>query len=197
MRKKLIAGAAAASLAVGLGMTQFAQAETPTPSPTPSATSSTLPGDTTPARGHHEDRGHHADPGHRGHEGSGLDVSALASALGLPESDVSDAVSVVRQRALDARPQHTSPAERHAARESHRAAFAKALAEELGIEETEVTQAMEGLQRERSSASSAREKAALDQAVTDGTLTQSEADVVQKAIDEGIVSIHRGGHGRR
>lgn len=198
MRKSLIAGAAAASLALGMGMTQLAQAETITPSPTPSATSSTAPENTTPIRNRQEHRGHESVRHEgRGVEGRGPDVSALATALGLPEADVRDALSAVRQSTMDSRPNNAGPAERDAAREEHQAAFAKALADELGIDEATVVKAMEGLQRERMAAPSIRDKAVIDQAVADGTLTQTEADAVQKAIDSGIVSTRGGGHGRR
>ncbi|MEO7586408.1 MAG: hypothetical protein ABIS84_00110 [Arachnia sp.] len=190
MRKKLIAGAAGLALAsgIGLGMTQMAQAETP--APTPSTSSSTAPGDTAPTTHRHEGRWH---------GGKGLEVSALATKLGLPEATVANALSAVRDQVQPAtRPSpDATTAEREATQGARQAGLAKALAAELKIDEAKVTTALTELRTERLAARTAHEKATLDTAVADGKLTRTEADAVQKAIDADIVSTRGGGHGRR
>ena len=190
MRKKLIAGAAGVALAsgIGLGMTQMAQAETP--APTPSTSSSTAPGDAASTTHRHEGRWH---------GGKGLEVSALATKLGLPDATVADALSAVRDQVQPAtRPSpDATPAEREAAQGARQAALAKALAAELNIDEAKVTTALTELRTERVSLRTDSDKATLDKAVADGKLTRTETDAVQKAIDAGIVSTRGGGHGRR
>ncbi len=87
--------------------------------------------------------------------------------------------------------------ERDAARDARQAELATALATELDIDEATVTAALTEIQTERDAAEAADEEAALGQAVADGTLSQTEAEAVQKAIDAGIVSIRGAGHGHR
>lgn len=191
MKKTLIAGAAGLVLAsgVGLGLTQVAQAETTNPTPTISASATAEAGDTTAS----EHRG-----GARGHGGRGIDTSGLATALGLPEATVSEALTAVRDQTDTTRPSSdATEAEKDATKEARQTEFATALAAELNVDEADVTTALAEVRTEREAAQSVDEKATLDQAVTDGTLTQTEADGVQKAIDEGIVSTRGGGHGRR
>jgi len=187
MKSKLIAGAAGIVLVAGtgLGLAQTAQADTltATASDSPSAT----PDETS---GRHDGRG-----------GKGFDVGALAARLGLPEATVSDALIAVRGHAGSAtRPsaEDATQAERDAARTARQSELASALATELNIDETTVTTALTDVRTEKKAAESAERKASLDQAVTDGTLTQAEADAVQKAIDTGVIATRdHGGHGGR
>jgi len=186
MRTKLFAGVAGAALTagIGLGVAQPAQAETPTPTPTSTASAPTSPG-LSPFR----DR-----PEGRGHGPATSNLSELAKTLGLPEETVSDALSTVRDQLRSERPTTD------AARETRQEAMAKALAAELNIGENEVSEALSELQTERQTARVARvadDKVLLHRAVTDGTLTQAEADAVQKALDAGVVSPRGGGHGHR
>ena len=186
MNKKLIAGAAGLALATGVAVSlpQIAQAET-----LGSSNVSAAAGTSTTTDG----------PGDRGQGGRGPDAAALAEKLGLTEDDVAAAISAVRD-AMDPadRPsEDATEAEKEAAREARQAAFAEALASELGIDEADVTAALEELQAERESARAAAAEAALEQAVADGDLTQTEADAVQKAIDAGIVVVPGGGPGPR
>ncbi|MEA5118435.1 MAG: hypothetical protein VB036_12555 [Propionicimonas sp.] len=183
MKRKAVAAVSAAVLTAGLGISaaQWASAETPTPSPTPTSTTT-------------------ADPDHTGHKGgkqrgSKQDLSGLASKLGVDQTKLADAVSAAR-KSLPTKTEsaNQTDAEREAARAARQAAYAKALASELGIDEAKVTQALNELRTERQAARTAADKAVLDQAVRDGKLTQAEADAVQKAADQGIVRI--GGHGR-
>lgn len=197
MTKKLIAGVTGAALAagMGLGLTQFAQADTGSPTPTPSISSSS-PADSGRSMGRLG--GQHG----KGHQTSGratTHVSDLAAKLGLPQETVSEAITAVREDVRATRPStgSTDPADRDAAREEHRTALADALAQELGIDEATVSTALSEMQAESQASRNADKKATLDQAVSDGTLTQDEADAVQKAMDSGITFNRGGGHGRR
>ncbi|AXT85051.1 hypothetical protein C6I20_07530 [Aeromicrobium sp. A1-2] len=93
-----------------------------------------------------EGRGH--GRGHRG--GSGERAAELATALDLDESDVTAALKAVRD---DREPKsaedgtRTRPTE--AQREARRAEMASALADELGISEQKVTEAMDSLAADR------------------------------------------------
>ena len=186
MRKKTVAVVSAAVLTAGLGIgvSQVASAETPTPTPT--ATSST-------------ERPDHSGRKGGGHSGKlGVSLADLATKLGVEQSKLSEAVSAAREATKSTertKPTDQTQAEREASRAERQAAFAKALAGELGIDEAKVTTALTELRAERETTRAAEKKAILDQAVTDGKLTQAEADAVQKAADQGIVRI-AGSRGR-
>ncbi|TDW28431.1 hypothetical protein [Cryobacterium psychrophilum] len=190
MKRKLIAGAAGVALVsgLGLGLAQTAQAETPTP--TASASASAMPGDTTDPTGRHD--------GH-GRGGKGIDAAALATTLGLPESTVSEALTAVRDQTESATrlsPDATQ-ADREVAQDARQTKLAQALAAELNIDEATVTTALTDVQTEKEAEGAAESKANLDEAVTHGTLTQTESDAVQKAMDAHIIPTRDGGHGRR
>ncbi|GHJ43851.1 hypothetical protein Cs7R123_11930 [Catellatospora sp. TT07R-123] len=90
-------------------------------------------------------------------------------------------------------------------REAGQAAFAAALAKELGIDQQKVSDALTKvraqLRAEHGSKSddqnqadrTAKLKERLDQAVKDGKLTQAEADAIVKAAQAGVLG--GGGHG--
>lgn len=107
----------------------------------------------------------------------------------MDEAKVSDALKAFR----DANKPSTPPAEGEkpdaAARE---AALAKSLADSLGIDEAKVATALSELRSEAQADRAAELKTRLDQAVTDGKLTQAEADAVTKAVQNGIIG--GGGH---
>lgn len=119
-----------------------------------------------------------------------MDLSDLATKLGVDESTLNDAFDKLK----DSRPRHDQSDETTGT--EREATLAKALAEELGLDEAKVTAALSELRVEREAERAASDEKVLEQAVTDGKLTQSEADAVQKAISAGIVSV-RGGHGPR
>lgn len=56
-----------------------------------------------------------------------------------------------------------------------------------------MTAAVEETHAERKAEKEATQEEALASAVTEGTLTQAEADAVAKALDEGIVHLRGGG----
>lgn len=183
MKKKAVIAVSAAVLTAGLGVgaSQLASAETPTPSPTSTPTAGT------------DDQTGRKGGGHR-HKAE-KDLSGLAEKLGVDEAKLTEAVSAARQATRPAektKPSDQTEAEREASRTERQAAFAKALASELGIDEAEVTAALDELRTEKETERAAQRKAVLDQAVTDGKLTQAEADAVQKAVDQGIVRIKGG-----
>lgn len=193
MTKKMIVGISAAAMAAGLGvgLGQLASADgTPTPSSSPSASAPASPsdagGDTAP--------GERGGPGHRG-GGGGVDTSALAEKLGVDESRLEDAVKAAREATRPEAPTEEGAKPTETERTAHEEAFAKALASELELDEQKVVDAIEELRKQRDAQRATDAKEKLASAVTDGTLTQAEADAVQKALDEGIVSL-RGGHGR-
>ena len=186
MKKKAVAVLSAAVLTAGLGVgvSQLASADTPSPTPT-----------TSPSGSPQTDHGRKGG-GHRGGPEK-LDLSSLASKLGVDETKLSEAVTAARKATAPTertKPSEQTQAEREAARTARQAAFAKALAGELGIDEAKVTAALDELRAEREAERATQNKAVLDQAVKDGKLTQAEADAVAKAVDQGIVRI--GGRGR-
>lgn len=69
-----------------------------------------------------------------------------------------------------------------------------AVAKELNLDEAKVTAAVDEARAARTAEREASQKEKLDAAVTDGKLTQAEADAVQKALDAGIVELR--GRGR-
>jgi len=73
--------------------------------------------------------------------------------------------------------------------------LAKALAEKLGVDEAKVAAALAEIRAARQADRAAALKDKLDAAVKAGTLTQAEADAVQKAVEKGVIDA--GGPGRR
>ncbi|MGR0162193.1 Clp protease N-terminal domain-containing protein [Paenarthrobacter nitroguajacolicus] len=185
--KRITLGVAAGALALGagLGATSIATAAT-TPSPSSTASpSATTSGDaTTPS-----DRG--GKPGGHGHD-RGQIAAELATKLGVDEAKVTDALKAFREANKPATPptegtEGTKPD--HTAQE---AALAKSLAEALGVDEAKVTTALEEIRAAGQAERSAALKTRLDKAVTDGKLTQAEADAVTKAVEAGVIG--GGGH---
>jgi hypothetical protein len=72
------------------------------------------------------------------------------------------------------------------------AELGKSLASALGIDEAKVTAALDELRTAEPAEHAAALKTRLDKAVTDGKLTQAEADAVTKAVANGVI----GGGGR-
>ncbi|MEV7662116.1 hypothetical protein [Paenarthrobacter sp. NPDC089316] len=182
--KRITLGVAAGALALGagLGVTSIATAATtPTPSTTSSADATTTPSD------------HAGKPGGHGHERDGGKIAQeLATKLGVDETKVADALKAFRQANKPTTPpaegtqgSKPDPAEREAA-------LAKSLASSLGVDEAKVTTALEEIRSEGKAERAAALKTRLDKAVTDGKLTQAEADAVTKAVEAGVI----GGGGR-
>lgn len=201
--KTITLGIAAGALALGtgLGITSMASATTPdagttsTPGATSSSPSQTSGDAVAPGRGH----GRHGGPGGE----AGRLASALASKLGVEEANVTEALKAFSDANKPAVPSEgTAPSEGTVPSEGTErakpdpsamdAALAKSLASALGIEESKVTTALEEIRTEAKADRAAELKSKLDQAVTDGKLTQAEADAVTKAVESGVIGA--GGH---
>lgn len=207
MKKLAIGGAAVLTTAgISLGLTQLANADSSSPKPTESPSVSVATGQADNRQGGHIDgqRG-----GMRGLRG--IDTAALAQKLGVEESNLKEALQSIQQsqkpgggpgqnqssgnhtdQATEggegqppaAPPGGSGPGDRDAE-------IAKAVAQALGLDESTVTAAIQEVRTEAN-------KKVLDQAVSEGKLTQAEADAVTKAAAAGIVELHgAGGNGPR
>lgn len=179
--KKITLGITAGALALGagLGVTSVASATT---TPTPSATSSADA--SAPADGH-------GRPGGPGRD-RGQPAADLAAKLGVDEAKVTDALKAFRDANRPTTPPTEGTEGTKPDRSAQDAALAKSLAEALGIDEAKVTTALEEIRSAAQAERAAALKTRLDKAVTDGKLTQAEADAVTKAVEAGVI----GGGGR-
>ena len=197
-RAASIAVVGAAAAAIGLGVSQVARADDTAPTTTPAATSTQGgagqgTGDGTP--GH--DKGWGPGGRHGGGLGKGIgrgvDVSALASKLGVDETKLKDALKAVRDEMKTARSAargSTTKPDISALQDE----FATKLAAELGIDAAKVKTALADLRAAHEAEAQKAFDDRLAKAVTDGTLTQAEADAVKKAAKAGVIGM---GHGRR
>jgi hypothetical protein len=181
-KKALAVSAAVGVTALGaaLGFSSLASAD-PTPTPTPSGT----PSAGTPDSNQTGRTGDHG-PG-RGMRGEQL-AQQLADKLGVAQDKVATALQEVREENQPtAQP---DPSQRPDLAERD-AALAKALAAKLNIDEAKIKAALDEIRSERQAAAAAALKERLDAAVTAGTLTQAEADAVQKAVEKGVIHAGR------
>ena len=72
-------------------------------------------------------------------------------------------------------------------RATMQAALAKSLASSLGVDEAKVTTALTEVQSAEKTERADALKTKLDKAVTDGKLTQAEADGAKKAVESGVI----------
>lgn len=187
--KRIALGLTATALALGAGI--GVASATTTPTPTPSASSSpSVDGGTSAAPGDGQGmRGGHIRGGF-----GGVEAAELATKLGVDEAKVTEALKAFR----DANKPTTPPADGTRTEGTRpdpatkQAELAKSLAATLGIDEPKVTAALEELRAAEQADRAAALKTRLDQAVTDGKLTQAEADAVTKAVQIGVI----GGGGR-
>lgn len=189
----LAVASSALVIGAGVGMAGVAFAE-PTPG-TPSSSATTSPSGAP--TGAPTDGTEQGGPGERGPKGDrgpggglpGASAEALAEKLGISEDTVTEAVTTVREAQREAgKDTDQTPEEREAA-------MTTALAKELGVSEEKLTTALEELRSEHQAEEKAALKERLDQAVTDGKLTQAEADAVAKAAEAGVIGY--GPHGPR
>ena len=209
--KKLVVGGAAvlATAGIGLGLTQLANADSNSPKPTESSSVSVATGQAGNRQGGPVD-GQRGGPGGGMMGLRGIDTAALAQKLGVEESKLNEALQSLQQSQgpggapgqgqpsgngtgqateggqgqLPAAPPGESGA---GDRETE---IAKALAQALGLEESTVTTAIQEVRTEAN-------KKVLDQAVSEGKLTQAEADAVAKAAASGIAEVRGAGGGPR
>ena len=153
---------------------------TTTPAPAPSASSSaSADGSTSTAA-----VGGMGKHGSRGGERGIAQASALAEKLGVEEANVTEALQAFREANKPTTPPTEGTKPDAATRD---AALATSLSGTLGIEETKVSAALAELRAEKQAEKAAALKTRLDQAVTDGKLTQAEADAVTKAVENGVI----------
>lgn len=180
-KKKLTLGLSAAGIALvaGLGVSGVAYAATTTPTPTPSASAS-ADAPTDVQRG---------GPGGHGKRGGGMGVqaAALATKLGVDEAKVTEALKTFRDANKPGAASGDNATGTKPDRSAMEAALAASLAQSLGIDEAKVTAALEELRTEAQAERAAALKTRLDKAVTDGTLTQAEADGAAKAVEKGVI----------
>lgn len=182
-KKTILTAAGVVALGAGIGLAGLASAD-PTPSTSPSVSASPTAGSTT-------DPGPRAGYGRGGHRmRGGADATELATRLGLDEATVRTALREVLEATRPmAKP---TPGTTRPDRAVQDAALAKALAPKLGVDEAKIKTALDEIRATRQADRAAELKTHLDTAVKDGTLTQAEADAVQKAVEQGVI----GGGGR-
>ncbi len=170
------------ALGAGIGVAGIASAD---PTATPSASPSGTPSADTGQRG--------GGPGGHGRGNHGRldgDLSTkLAEKLGVTEAKVTTALKEIREanKANSTKPDPTTKTD-PAARDAE---LAKALASKLGVDEAKVKTALEAIRAEHTADRASALKDKLDAAVKAGTLTQAEADAVQKAVDKGVINAGR------
>lgn len=163
-------GATALVLGGAAGFAGIAQAADPAADPTPAAT--------TPAAGQQQGWG-------RAEMRGGMQAAQLAEKLGLDEDKVADALQAAHDALREAH--QADDTTTRPTLEERRAELAAELAKALGVDEAKVTEALTALDAERDATRAAALQDRLDQAVTDGKLTQTEADAVKKAVEAGVI----------
>ena len=211
MKKLVIGGAAVlATAGIGLGLTQLANADSNSSNPTESSSVSVATGQATAQQGGPAD-GQRGGPGGGPLGLRGVETAALAQKLGVEESTLNDALQGIHQsRGPGSAPDQGGPSGNGSGQATEEgqgqppaapagepesadrdAEIAKALAQALGIDESTVTTAIQEVRTEAN-------KKVLDQAVSDGKITQEEADAITKAAASGIVEVRgTGGDGPR
>ena len=211
MKKLVIGGAAVLTTAgIGLGLTQLANADPSSPKPTESSSVSVASEQASNQQGGPTD-GQHGGPGGGTMGLRGVDSTTLAQKLGVEESTLNEALQSLQQSQGpggapgqgqssgngseqttgndQGQPPAAPPGEPGSG--DRDAEIAKALAQALGLDESTVTTALQEVRTEAN-------KKVLDQAVSEGKLTQAEADAVAKAAAAGIVEVRdAGGDGPR
>jgi hypothetical protein len=198
----------AAAAVIGLGVSQVARADdaatsaaatttaTSTPgSPDAGATGSTDPGDANGNRKGWGPGGRHGGGMGKGMGmglGRGANLSALATALGVDQTKLEDALKAVRDELRASR----TPGQGKAAKPDPAARqdeLATRLAGKLGIPASKVKAAFANLRAARDADEQKAFEDRLARAVKDGKLTQAEADAVKKAVKAGVID-RDGGH---
>lgn len=160
-------------------------APTPAPSSAPSSTTA-VPSASAPAL-----------PGPGGHgpgrQGGDRLAQQLADKLGLDQTKVEAAVREAREASRPSTPPSAGstpgvPTTRPDPA-AHDAALAKVLAPKLGVDEAKVKTALDEIRAAREAVRTKALDDRLAAAVKAGTLTQTEADAVKKAVGLGVVDV--------
>ncbi|MFW6866223.1 hypothetical protein ACOACQ_02480 [Nocardioides sp. CPCC 206347] len=131
-------------------------------------------------------------PGGHGRGGAHVDTAALAKALGLTEDKLTAALEAVREDLKPADREKPADGKRPAPptdeeRADREAALAKALADELGLDEAKVADALDTLRDAQKAERRTDLSERLDTAVKDGDLTDADKASVLKAYDAGVL----------
>lgn len=187
---RTIAAIGGTAIAAGIGLGGLAVANAQDQNATPDTTTSQ---DADPGA---QQRSGASGKGMRGEKGADGMATELASALGKDPEAVKQALKEVReaQKPADGTRPTTRPTD--AERQAHEQKFASALAEKLGVDTQQVTDALTAArtahEQERTTALTTR----LDEAVTAGTITAADKASVLKAIEAGVLGGLGGPGGR-
>jgi hypothetical protein len=111
-------------------------------------------------------------------------AAVLALGIAIPAAAFADPTPTPSSSATDA----TTPEQRRA---EHRDKLAEALAKELGIDQAKVAAALDKVDEQMRAEAKAERQAALKErlaaAVSEGKLTQAEADAILKASEAGVL----------
>ncbi|KRA37578.1 MULTISPECIES: hypothetical protein [unclassified Nocardioides] len=132
-------------------------------------------------------------PGGHGRGGAHVDTAALAKALGVTEDKLTAAFEAVREDLEPAEKpaegeKPTPPTDEE--RADRQAALAKALADELGLDESKVADALDTVRAAEKAERRTDLSDRLDTAVKDGDLTSADKASVLKAYDAGVLGGH-------
>jgi hypothetical protein len=168
------------ALAAGIGVAGLASAD-PTTAPAASPTGA-------PSAGTDRSGPGHGGSGRGDHSRFDGDLTAkLAEKLGVTEDRISTALKEIRDANKPDQSTKPDPGSKPDPSTRH-AELAKALAAELGIDEAKIKTALDEIRAEHTAQRATALKDRLAAAVKAGTLTQAEADAVQKAFDIGVIS---------
>lgn len=182
-KTKTVVTVAAAALTLGAGVGVATQAfADPTASPSPTSTPSSSGSPDTPQG----PGGRHGGPG-RGLHDADL-AKELASKLGVTEAKVTAALQAIRDEKSGTKPTPGTTRPDPSARDAD---LAKSLATKLGLDEAKVKTALDEIRAAQDADRGQALKDKLAAAVKAGTLTQAEADAVQKAVDKGVIHAGR------
>ncbi|WP_202033311.1 hypothetical protein [Nocardioides sp. WS12] len=131
-------------------------------------------------------------PGGHGRGGAHVDTAALAKALGVTEDKLTAALKAVREDLKPADGEKPAAGEKPTPptdeeRADRQAALAKALADELGLDESKVADALDTVQAAHKAERRTDLSERLDMAVKDGDLTSADKASVLKAYDAGVL----------
>ena len=186
-------GGTAVAATLGLGGIAMANAQE-TPDTT---TTQSQPAQGADAQGQNQNQGQGGPRGEKGGRGEGM-AAELATALGVDEQKISDALEEIRsENTPDKNTQEkgtqekgTTPTEQD--RQARDSEMASKLAEKLGVDRQKVTDAMTTVRTQHQQQETERLSTSLDQAVSAGTLTEADKASVLKAQQAGVLG---GGHG--
>lgn len=191
-------GGTAVAATLGLGGIAMANAqETPDTTTTQSQPAQAGTDQGADAQGQNQNQNQNQGQGEKGGRGERM-AAELATALGVDEQKVSDALEEIRSentpdkntQGKNTQEKGTTPTEQD--RQARDSEMASKLAEKLGVDQQKVTDAMTTIRTQHQQQETERLSTSLDQAVSAGTLTEADKASVLKAQQAGVLG---GGHG--